>query len=978
MIDESQYCFRITIILSLFNVNNIKFNIASMKSKFIGLLLLLMICVFCSYKSIARISMPCPYLVHIDTTESHYRYTLLTQEKRLSGINISYGNYIISSITGLDQIEAGQMPPTDEGISIEAFKGGFWLSLDKSFVDQHHKGGHDNSLKVQCIETKETAENIENLKAVKTPRLILPFAFRDFKDNALFNASNNLLLAWSDEELRLMDFPSCRLTKLVKRENQKIKELHLNEESGHIAILYYDQQIEVLSWPDLLSMTKINPSDFSIKKSFLAPKGSFAALLDQTGKIQVIDLPSSQRISQFINPYEPLNKIAFDHQGNHLACIGKNEVEIRSVKDGSVIAQIPFRHGNNWTEDALFSNSGKEILLFTKFGDISLFSVDGTNQRMIDSRVEDLVLMDPIFSLKNRGPIDQCIFSHDDETILLFKRKRLGPFAELISTKDGSSIHTFSGHEFRGADLVSSVHMSPEGSYLISCGNDEVMKLWDLITGEWLGDFNNKPGWVRSLTFSNDINHFVTYSADIGFNVWDVQKKSIVNTISSSIAQNRNICDFKNIGDQLIFCGTRSGITILDLKSGVVKNINQINGESLNHIGFEHADEKILSFFGESKLVIINKRNGEIEKVIDDKRINSRLLKRAFLSPDGKIAYLTYHEDESDWHLWDIENEEIISHEYSTVHADEIDWEGKFIKHFLEGVALVDLRTNEQLDFIGLDSTHYPIFSRFSRNRDRIVVTLSNGNIKVLEYPDLRVIFTIDFNDKNLNPVLFTESGQYLVTIHNGVVFIWDAQNGKEVWSIDIPDGYYLTASRNNTLEIWTLNDTIIEIDAETGKSPIKSAYTFVSNMFDYYSPKDIVLIKDSEGNFDFKFKSEIGLPYFDRSQFNNTRAYITEDDRYLIVKHQDKSFSLWDTSNGIFLFRLYMSKTGDWLVHDEEYRVDGNEDVLKQLYFQCENKFVSFEKGRSILHIPGLAGIILRGEKVGSPGVSDLELCKY
>ena len=87
-----------------------------------------------------------------------------------------------------------------------------------------------------------------------------------------------------------------------------------------------------------------------------------------------------------------------------------------------------------------------------------------------------------------------------------------------IVAEYGGELRAITGH--KGA--VTSVAYSPDGKFVLSGGEDETLKLWDVANGKEVRTFTGHRGPVTSVAFSPDGNAAVSGSGDSTLRLWDV------------------------------------------------------------------------------------------------------------------------------------------------------------------------------------------------------------------------------------------------------------------------------------------------------------------------------------------------------------------------------------------------------------------------------------------------------------------------
>lgn len=88
----------------------------------------------------------------------------------------------------------------------------------------------------------------------------------------------------------------------------------------------------------------------------------------------------------------------------------------------------------------------------------------------------------------------------------------------LLDTGDRRLLHALTGHQ----DEVRHVSFSPDGRRLLSAARDQVIRLWDVATGQGLAKFHRHTATVNGVAWLPSGQGFVSAGADRGIFVWDV------------------------------------------------------------------------------------------------------------------------------------------------------------------------------------------------------------------------------------------------------------------------------------------------------------------------------------------------------------------------------------------------------------------------------------------------------------------------
>src|SRR5262249_2200619 len=80
-------------------------------------------------------------------------------------------------------------------------------------------------------------------------------------------------------------------------------------------------------------------------------------------------------------------------------------------------------------------------------------------------------------------------------------------------------LHKLAGHQ----GPVFGVDFNPDGTGVVSCGNDGAVKIWDARTGKEVRSFRCHPERISGVAWSPDGQHLATASLDKTARVWDAE-----------------------------------------------------------------------------------------------------------------------------------------------------------------------------------------------------------------------------------------------------------------------------------------------------------------------------------------------------------------------------------------------------------------------------------------------------------------------
>ncbi|MBZ4218648.1 MAG: protein kinase, partial [Chlorobium sp.] len=109
---------------------------------------------------------------------------------------------------------------------------------------------------------------------------------------------------------------------------------------------------------------------------------------------------------------------------------------------------------------------------------------------------------------------------------------------KLWEVSTGQCLRTFEGH----SNGVRSVSFSADGSYALSGGGDNMLKLWEVSTGQCLDTMEEHNGSVNSVSFSADGKYVLSGSDDKTLKLWDVSTGWCFRTFKGHSERVTSVC----------------------------------------------------------------------------------------------------------------------------------------------------------------------------------------------------------------------------------------------------------------------------------------------------------------------------------------------------------------------------------------------------------------------------------------------------
>jgi WD40 repeat protein len=193
-------------------------------------------------------------------------------------------------------------------------------------------------------------------------------------------------------------------------------------------------------------------------------------------------------------------------------------------------------------------------------------------------------------------------------------------------------VHCLEGH----TDRIGRLEFSPDGRWLLSCGMDATIRLWDLHTGQEVRRFEGHEERVDCIDFSADGRRFLSASWDWTIRLWDVETGKELKRIQFQGAPGVHVSGVRWFPDGrrcLAWATDHHALQIYDVQTGkLLKDFGRHPG---------HIYAAALSPDGGQVL------EGSYD-VVDPLRlwdVDSGKLIREFKGHDDKVSFLTFSPD---------------------------------------------------------------------------------------------------------------------------------------------------------------------------------------------------------------------------------------------------------------------------------------------------------------------------------------------
>jgi WD40 repeat protein len=255
--------------------------------------------------------------------------------------------------------------------------------------------------------------------------------------------------------------------------------------------------------------------------------------------------------------------------------------------------------------------------------------------------------------------LSQCVFA---ETFgIVFAGVAFSPDGKLLATGDaegglrlwqvvtGQPLLNFQGH----LGWVWSVTFSADGQTLASCSSDKTIRLWDVSTGQCRQILTGHTSSIWAIAFSPDGKILASGGDEPEVKLWNVETAKCVNTFTGHTKQILCLA-FSPDGQTLASGSVDQSIRLWNLR-GECRQIYKGHSDRIWSIAFSADGQTLASGSADQTIRLWSVNTGQCEKILDE---HSDRVRSVAFSPDAQL--LISAGDDQTVRIWEMTSQECL------------------------------------------------------------------------------------------------------------------------------------------------------------------------------------------------------------------------------------------------------------------------------------------------------------------------------
>jgi len=390
-------------------------------------------------------------------------------------------------------------------------------------------------------------------------------------------------------------------------------------------------------------------------------------------------------------------------------------------------------------------------------------------KKIVEFKTPDSILSNTKLSLKiSKDPIGQFL---DLEQRIV---KAQAPNT-LVGPQQLPRAHVDGGH----LNAITCMAISSDGKHVITGGQDNKIKLWEMATGREIRDFKGHTDVVTSVAFSPDNRQVVSGSRDRTLRTWDVSNGEVVREYTGSESSVTSVV-FHPDGTRILSSDQQDFIRVWETLTGKLDKKLVKYGAVFSSIAISADGRTVISGSLDGSVCLWDMDHRKPVHVFAE--ANSAV-EDIVISKDGNIA-ATGGRDQI-IRIWDIREKKLryaLSGHENAVTALTINPAGdKLISAAWDNTCRIwNVSEGKPIDTIDLNGKSASVLT-ITPDGKQLVAGMEDKNIRLFSLKKQRLLRTFIKSERKIAAAKFSRDGKYALSTTNQFIQLWDLASGSKL-----------------------------------------------------------------------------------------------------------------------------------------------------------------------------------------------------